>query len=171
MAIDNSAITMKGAPIKVTGRVVKIGAPFPDAKLTGVDMSEVTLSSFRGKPLVVMSVPSLDTPVCSLETKRFNQEAVELSEKVTLVVVSRDLPFAQKRWCGAEGVSRVVPLSDHKHRTFGETFGVDWADAGLLARAVFVVDASGSVTHVEYVSEIADEPSYDSAIAALRKLL
>jgi thiol peroxidase len=171
MAQDNSNITMKGSPIKVTGAVIKVGAKLPDATLTGLDMSDVSLRSFAGKPTVVISVPSLDTPVCSLETKRFNQEATELSEKVAIVVVSRDLPFAQKRWCGAEGVSRVVTLSDHKHRTFGQSFGVDWADAGLLARAVFVADASGTVTYAEYVAEIAEEPNYDGVIAALRKLL
>lgn len=169
MAKSNEGITMKGNPIKVLGPVLEAGAKIPDVVLTGPDLADVPLSKFAGKKLVVVSVPSLDTPTCSIETKRFNKEATSMSD-VVVVVVSRDLPFAQKRWCGAEGVESLVVLSDYKHRSFAQAFGVDWVDPGLLARAVFVVDKTGTVQLADYVDEIADEPNYESILAAVKSL-
>lgn len=169
MAKSNDSITMKGNPIKVSGTVVKEGGMLPAVTLTGGDLSDVPLAKFAGKKLVIVCVPSLDTPTCSIETKRFNKEAGSLPDTV-IAVVSRDLPFAQKRWCGAEGVESVVTLSDYKYRTFGQAFGVEWSDSGLLARAVFVVDQSGKVTFVEYVNEIADEPGYEGVLAAVKAI-
>jgi thiol peroxidase len=171
MAKSNEVITMKGNPLKVEGRCLEEGAQLPQFTLTGLDMSDVSNAKYAGKVLVLVSVPSLDTPVCAVETKRFNQEAASLSDDVVIAVVSRDLPFAQKRWCGAEGVSNVVPLSDYKHRSFGKAFGVELPDLALLARAVFVADKQGTITHVDYVTEVAEEPDYGAALAAVKKCL
>lgn len=169
MAKNNETITMKGSPLKVEGHCVEEGVPAPSFKLTGSDMADVTNTTFAGKVLVLLAIPSIDTPVCATETKRFNQEAAALSKDVVIASVSRDLPFALKRWCAAEGVDRVVTLSDYKYRTFGTEFGVDLPDLGLLARALFVVDKAGKVVHVDYVSEVAEEPNYDAALAAIKK--
>lgn len=171
MAKNNEKVTMKGNPLKVEGRCVEEGAPAPHFKLTGTDMADVTNAAFAGKVVVLMSIPSIDTPVCAIETKRFNQEAASLSGDVVIVGVSRDLPFALKRWCGAEGVSRVVALSDYKYRSFGKEFGVELPDLGLLARAVFVLDKAGKVAHVDYVTEVAEEPDYAAALKAVQKCL
>ena len=171
MAKNNDRITMKGNPLKVEGRCLEEGATLPLFKLTGTDMADVTNTAFAGKVVVVMSIPSIDTPVCAAETKRFNQEAASLSGDVVILGVSRDLPFALKRWCGAEGVSRVIPLSDFKYRSFGKEFGVELPDLGLLARAVFVADKSGKVVHVDYVSEVAEEPDYAAALKAVRSCI
>lgn len=171
MAKSNEKITMRGNPQRVEGRCVEEGSQAPAFTLTGGDLSDVTRESFAGKVLVLVSIPSIDTPVCAIETKKFNQEATNLSADVVVASVSRDLPFALKRWCAAEGVQRVATLSDHKHRSFGKAFGVDLPDLGILARAVFVIDKSGTVVHVDYVSEIADEPDYAAALSAVRGAL
>jgi thiol peroxidase len=171
MAKTNETITMKGNPLKVEGRCVEEGVPAPSFKLTAADMSDVTNTNYAGKVLVLLSIPSIDTPVCAIETKRFNQEAAALSKDVVIASVSRDLPFALKRWCAAEGVERVVTLSDYKYRSFGQEFGVELPDLGLLARALFVVDKAGKVVHVDYVSEVAEEPDYVAALEAVRRSL
>jgi thiol peroxidase len=171
MAKNNEIITMKGSPLKVEGRCIEEGTQAPEFTLTANDMSDTTLASFAGKVLVLVCIPSLDTPVCAIETKRFNQEAANLSKDVAIVAVSRDLPFAQKRWCGAEGVSSVTTLSDYKYRTFGKSYGTELPDLAILARAVFVIDKAGKVAHVDYVTEIADEPDYSAALAAVKKSL
>ena len=171
MAKNNEIITMKGSPLKVEGRCIEEGAQAPAFTLTANDMSDASLSSFAGKVVVLLSIPSLDTPVCAIETKRFSQEAASLSKDVAIVVVSRDLPFAQKRWCGAEGVSNVTTLSDYKYRTFGKSYGTELPDLAILARAVFVVDKAGKIAYVDYVTEIADEPDYGAALEAVRKSL
>ena len=171
MAKSNETITMKGGALKVEGRCVEEGMPVPSFTLTAADMSDATNASFAGKVVVLLTIPSIDTPVCAVETKRFNEEAASLSGDVVIAAVSRDLPFALKRWCAAEGVARVTALSDYKYRTFGKAFGVDLSDLGLLARAVFVIDKSGKVVHVDYVTEIANEPDYAAALAAVKKCL
>lgn len=171
MSKSNEKITMKGNPLKVEGRCVEEGAPAPAFKLTGTDMADVTNAAFAGKVVVLLSIPSIDTPVCAMETKRFNQEVSTLSGDVVVVGVSRDLPFALKRWCGAEGVSRVIALSDYKYRSFGKEFGVELPDLSLLARAVFVIDKNGKVVHVEYVTEVANEPDYAEALKAVKSSL
>jgi thiol peroxidase len=168
MAKSNEKITMKGAPLKVEGRCVEEGMPMPAFTLTAADMSDATNATFAGKVVVFLSIPSIDTPVCAVETKKFNEKAASLSPDVVIASVSRDLPFALKRWCSAEGVSRVVSLSDYKYRSFGKAFGVDLSDLGLLARAVFVADKSGKIVHVDYVTEVADEPDYEAALAAIK---
>ena len=171
MAKSNEVITMKGNPLKVEGKCLEEGMSCPAFTLTGNDMSDVTNATLQGKVVVFLSIPSVDTPVCAVETKRFNQEAASLSEDVVIAAVSRDLPFAQKRWCAAEGVSKVVTLSDYKYRSFGKAFGVELPDLALLARAVFVVNKKGDVTYVDYVTEVADEPDYAAALTAIKNSL
>lgn len=171
MAKSNEKITMKGNPLKVEGRCIEEGMQLPAFKLTGSDLSDVTNTNFSGKVLVLVSIPSIDTPVCATETRKFNQEATALSNDVAVVTVSRDLPFALKRWCAAEGVERVATLSDYKYRTFGKEFGVELPDLGILARAVFVANKHGEIVHVDYVSEVASEPDYEAVIKAVKRSL
>lgn len=172
MAVSNQEVTFKGNPIEVGGASIKIGQSVPEFKVVGLDMSDVTQADFTGKVLVISSVPSLDTPVCAIQTKRFNEEMSKLGkDNLVVLTVSRDLPMAQKRWCGAEGVEAVTCASDYKYHSFAKTFGVELPTLGLLARAIFVVDQNGSVQHVEYVSEIADEPNYDSVIEKVKELV
>lgn len=171
MSKSNSEITIKGKPIEVGGRIVKEGDIFPLFKLTDNDMSDLTNEKFKNKILVVAAVPSLDTAVCSTEARTFNEEITKISPDVVVLTVSRDLPFAQKRWCAAEGVDHVITASDYKYRTFADATGTLWKDAELLIRAVFVVDKTGKTTYVEYVPEIAQEPSYEAVAAAVKAVL
>ena len=171
MSERQGAITLRGNPKTLVGKEVKVGDKAPDTKLVANDLSDKNLGSYRGKVLVVSSVPSLDTPVCDVETRRFNQEAAKLGDKLSVVTVSMDLPFAQSRWCGAAGVKNVVTLSDHRDAAFGNEWGVLIEGLRLLARCIWVVDKGGTVRYVQLVGEVADEPDYDSVLAAVRKLL
>jgi thiol peroxidase len=164
------SVTMKGQRMSLAGADVAVGQAAPDATLTGNDMKEVKLSSYRGKVVILSSVPSLDTAVCSRETHRFNQEAAGLGDNIAILTISMDLPFAQKRWCGAEGVDKVVTLSDHKDASFGKAYGVLMPDIRLLARAVYVVDRAGVIRYKQVVPEIGQEPDYEPVLAAARKL-
>lgn len=164
-------MTFKGNPISVEGSALEVGASLPEFSLVGVDLSPVTKSDFEEKVVIVLSVPSLDTPVCDTEVKRFSEEAVSLGEDVKLLAVSRDLPFAQSRWCAAREVESVVCGSDYKERGFGKSFGTDIPEMGLLARAVFVSGKDGKIVHVDYVEELADEPDYQAALDAARSAL
>jgi thiol peroxidase len=164
----SGAVTLKGGPVDLSGPELKAGDAAPDFCLQGGDLSEVTLANSAGKTRIIATIPSLDTPVCHEETKKFNEQAGTL-ENVEVLVVSMDLPFGQTRWCGAEGVENVSALSAHQCTKFGEDYGVLIAGGPLnrcLARAVFVVGADGNLKHVEYVSEIAEHPNYDAALAA-----
>ena len=164
------AITLKGNPIAVAGNELKSGQAAPEFKLQDNAMQEVTLASTNGKTRIIATVPSLDTAVCSAETKKFNDHAGALPN-VEVLVVSMDLPFGQKRWCGAENVANVKTLSAHRCTQFGEDYGVLIQGGPLdrcLARAIFVVDGQGKVKHVEYVKEIAEHPNYDAALAAAK---
>ena len=161
-------ITMKGNPLTLLGTEVKVGDMAPDAALVANDLSEVKLSSFKGKKVIISVVPSLDTPVCDLQTKRFNQEASKLGD-VVVVTVSKDLPFAQKRWCAAAGATAVKTLSDYRGN-FGEIYGVLIKGLNLLARAIFVVDTTGKVRYVQLVKEVASEPDYEAVLKAVRSL-
>lgn len=161
-------VTLKGNPVTLSGPELKPGNKAPDFKLQTNALEDVTLASFAGKTLIIASVPSLDTPVCHAETKRFNDEAAKLPD-VQVLVVSTDLPFGQKRWCGAEGVDKVVCLSDHRDVSFGKAYGVLIQGGKLdrcLARAIFVVGPDQVLRHVEYCREIAEHPNYDAALAA-----
>ena len=168
MAERTGLTTMKGNPLTLLGTEVKVGDMAPDATLVANDLSEVKLSSFKGKKVIISVVPSLDTPVCDLQTKRFNQEASKLGD-VVVVTVSKDLPFAQKRWCAAAGATAVKTLSDYRSN-FGETYGVLLKGLNLLARAIFVVDAAGKVRYVQLVKEVASEPDYEAVLKAVRSL-
>jgi len=166
----SGAVTFKGNPVNLAGPELKPGDAAPDFSLQADDLSEVTLASSAGKTRIIATVPSLDTPVCSEETKKFNEQAANLPN-VEVFAVSMDLPFAQKRWCGAENVQQVKTVSAHHNAKFGEDYGVLITGGPLdrlLARAVFVVDAEGKLKHVEYVKEIAEHPDYDAALAAAK---
>ncbi|MGE5294591.1 MAG: thiol peroxidase [Solirubrobacterales bacterium] len=172
MAERTGLVTLEGNPITLIGKEVKVGQKAPDAELVANDLSTITLSAIRqGKVCIITSVPSLDTPVCDVETRRFNVEAGNLGDAVVVLAVSMDLPFAQTRWCGAAGVKNVHTLSDHRDAAFGKAYGVLIKDLRLLARAVFVVDKRGVVQYVELVKEMASEPDYAAALDAAKKLL
>lgn len=171
MSESARTVTMKGAPLALTGTPVKVGDAMPDVTLVSGDLAPVSLSSLKGKVLVLSAVPSLDTPVCAVQTRRFNQEAAALGDGVRILTISMDLPFAQKRWCGAEGIDRVTTLSDHRDAAFGKAYGVLLKDLRLLARAVFVVDRAGVVRLVQCVPEITHEPDYAAVLDAVKKLL
>jgi thioredoxin-dependent peroxiredoxin len=164
-------VTMKGNPITLVGSELEVGDKAPDFVAIDNDLNPVNFDSFRGKVCIISSVPSLDTPVCDMETRRFNDEAGRLGDEVEILTISMDLPFAQKRWCGAAGVDRVQTLSDHRDAAFGQAYGVLIKDLRLLARAVFVVDKEGSIRHIELVKEIASEPDYDSVLTAVKELV
>lgn len=164
-------VTMKGNPITLRGPELKVGDKAPDFVAIDNDLSPVSFDSFRGKVCILSSVPSLDTPVCDMETRRFNDEAGRLAGKVEILTISMDLPFAQKRWCGAAGVDRVQTLSDHRDAAFGQAYGVLIKEFRLLARAVFVVDEEGIIRYTELVNEIASEPNYDSVLQAVKELV
>jgi thiol peroxidase len=165
------AVTMKGSPLTLLGEEVREGQKAPDFTALATDLSPVSLASLRGKVGVLASVPSLDTSVCDLETRRFNKEAAGLGPEVRILVVSMDLPFAQKRWCGAAGVENVKTLSDHRDAAFGLAYGVLIKELRLLARAIFVVDRQGIVRYTQLVKEIATEPDYAAVLAAVRKVV
>jgi thiol peroxidase len=162
---------MKGNPITLMGPELKVGDKAPDFVAVDNDLNPVSFDSFRGKVCILSSVPSLDTPVCDMETRRFNAEAGLLGGKVEIITISMDLPFAQKRWCGAAGVDRVQTLSDHRDAAFGQAYGVLIKGLRLLARAVFVVDEEGIIRYTELVNEIASEPNYDSVMQAVKELV
>ncbi len=164
-------VTLHGNPVTLLGPEIKVGQSAPDVELVANDLSAVQLSSFKGKVCAVIVVPSLDTPVCDTETRRFNEEAASLGDDVVVLGVSMDLPFAQARWCGAAGVDNVQTLSDHRDAAFGSSYGVLIKGLRLLTRAVFVVDKQGAVHYTELVKEVTTEPDYDAALAAIKEAL
>ena len=164
-------VTFKGNPVSLAGAEIRPNQPAPDFTAVDTSLQPVTLSGAKGKVLVLSAVPSLDTPVCDTETRRFNEAAAQLGQGVEVWTISMDLPFAQKRWCGAAGVTRVRTLSDFRGGSFGKAYGTlikDGPLAGLEARAVFVVGKDGQVKHAEYVREVTTEPNYEAALAAAR---
>jgi thiol peroxidase len=163
--------TMGGSPVTLLGTELKVGDKVPDVFLVGNDLKDVALSSYLGKVLIISAVASLDTSVCDTETRRFNTEAAGLGDEVRILTMSMDLPFAQKRWCGAAGIDKIITLSDHKHAAFGQGFGVLIKENRLLARAVFVVDRSGTVRYIQLVKEVGQEPDYEPVLAEVRKLV
>lgn len=164
-------ITMHGNPLTLLGPEVKVGDAAVDFEVLANDLSPVKLSDYKGKVVIISAVPSLDTPVCDVQTRKFNEEATGLSDDVVVLTISTDLPFAQGRWCGAAGVENVVTLSDHRDVAFGESFGVLIKELRLLTRAVFVVDKDGVVRYVQIVDELTNEPDYEPAIEAAKQLL
>lgn len=165
------AVTMRGNPVTLSGPEIRAGQDAPDFTALDNSLQPVRLSDAKGKVVILSAVPSVDTPVCDTETRRFNQEAAALSSGIEIWTLSADLPFAQKRWCGAAGVDRVKTLSDFRERSFSQNYGVlikDGPLAGLTARAVFVIGKDGKVKHVEYVKEIANEPQYDAILSVAK---
>ncbi|MBL7140036.1 MAG: thiol peroxidase [Planctomycetes bacterium] len=165
------AVTFKGNPLTLVGKMPEVGAQAPEAALIGNGLEKVVLSSFRGKVLILVTVPSLDTSVCDTETRRFNVEAAGLGDGVQVLTVSMDLPFAQKRWCGAAGIDRVVTASDHRDAALGRAYGVLIQELRLLARAVFVLDREGVIRYRQLVEEMTEEPDYEPVLAAARGLV
>lgn len=164
-------ITFKGNPMTLLGPELKVGDKAPDFLVVDNGLQPVTLSSSAGKIRIISAVPSLDTPVCDTETRRFNQDAAALPDKVVVLTISLDLPFAQKRWCGAAGIERVTTLSDYRERSFGNAYGVVIKELVLLTRAIFVVDAADTIRYVQIIPEVTSEPDYAAVIAAARALL
>lgn len=164
-------VTFQGNPLTVIGPRLETGDMAPDFQLLANDLSPVTLADSAGMVRLILSVPSLDTPVCDMETRKFNEHLDTLGGRVAGYAVSADLPFAQARWCGAANVEAMRTLSDHRDMAFGNAYGVHIKELRLDARAVFVLDAEGVLRHIEYVPEITDQPDYAAALAAIEALL
>ena len=163
-------VTFINKPVTLIGNEIKVGDQAPNFTVTANDLSAVTLTDLAGKIRLFSVVPSLDTGVCDQQTRKFNEAAAELGDDVAIYTVSMDLPFAQKRWCGAAGIDKVVTVSDHREASFGEAFGVHMKELRLLARSIFVVDADGKIAYVEYVPEGTNHPNYEAALEAVKAL-
>ncbi|WP_188050755.1 thiol peroxidase [Flavobacterium sp. GP15] len=164
-----ASITLGGNPIHTSGQLPAVGTKLSDFKLINTDLSDVSLGDFSGKKVVLNIFPSIDTGTCAASVRKFNESASQL-DNTTVLCISRDLPFAQKRFCGAEGLENVVNLSDFKNGDFGKNNGLEITDgplAGLHSRAIIVLDEKGTIIHTEQVAEIADEPNYEAALAVL----
>jgi thiol peroxidase len=166
-------IKFKGAPLTLAGNEVKRGQPAPDFKVHYFDngMKTISLADVKGKPTILSVVPSLDTAVCAIQTKKFNESLANLGDKINAVTVSMDLPFAMNRFCGAESIKNMRVGSDYQDRNFGQNWGTLIEELKIECRAVFVLDAAGKVVHAEYVGEVTSEPDYDHALEALRGLV
>jgi len=164
-------VTFQGSPLTLEGTAPAVGSPAPAFTVLANDLSPVTEAVLSGKISVIVTVPSLDTPVCDTEVRRFNQEAAALGPQVQILCVSADLPFAQARWCGAAGINAVRTLSDHRDLSLGRAFGVAIKELRLLARAVFVTDAAGVLRYAQLVNELTQEPDYAAVLAAVKKLV
>jgi len=161
------ATTLRGNPLTLVGPELKPGDPAPDFALVDNALKPVTLKDTGTHVRIISVVPSLDTPVCDAQTKRFNEEAAKLPD-VDILTVSMDLPFAQKRWCGAFGVDKIKMLSDHREASFGSRYGTLIKELRIESRAIFVVDRENTINYVGYVKEVADHPNYEAALAAAR---
>ncbi|MEA3546650.1 MAG: thiol peroxidase [Thermodesulfobacteriota bacterium] len=171
MSERNEAATFQGNPLTLVEKEIKVGDKAPDFTVLQNDLSPATLSDYDGKVLILALVPSLDTPVCDMEVRRFNNEAAALGDDIRILTVSMDLPFAQARWCGAAGVEAVQTLSDHRNASLGEGYGALIKELRLLTRAVFVIDRDRTIKHAEYVKEITEEPDYAAALDAAKAAL
>jgi len=165
-------VTMQGRPVTLAGEEMKVGMTAPDFKVIDNDMLPLKFSrSYKGRITIIASVPSLDTSVCDLETRRFNKEAEALGPEVSVLTISMDLPFAQKRWCGAAGVKIVRTASDYQKADFGKAYGVLIKELRLLARAVFIVDKDGIVKYAQIVPEVSKEPDYEEVLHAVKAMV
>lgn len=167
----SGVVTFKGKPMTLLGPEIRVGEKAPDFRVVDTALAPVSLGDFRGKVKVISSVPSLDTPVCDAETRRFNQEAANLPGDIVVLTVSLDLPFAQKRWCAAAGIDKVKTLSDYQDRSFAAAYGVLVKESRLLSRSIFVVDKGDTVRYVQHVKDGSQEPDYAPVIAAAKALL
>jgi thioredoxin-dependent peroxiredoxin len=166
---QTGVITFKGNPMTLAGSELKVGSPAPAFELHYADagIKKLTLEDLKGKPTIISVVPSLDTPTCAIQTKRFNQELAAMGDAINAVTVSRDLPFAQARFCGAESI-KMRTASDYQTHQFGEAYGLTIEELKLLTRAVLVLDARGTVVYKEVVKEVTQEPDYAKALEALK---
>ncbi|UJL45073.1 thiol peroxidase [Virgibacillus sp. NKC19-16] len=160
-----SNITFNQEPVTLLGTEIKVGDQAPDFTVVSNDLKDVSLNDYKGNVKLISVVPSIDTGVCSEQTKRFNEEADKI-DNVQVLTISMDLPFAQQRWCAANGIKKLDTLSDHRDADFGEKYGVLIKELRLLSRSIFVVDSNDKVTYVEYVNEVTNHPDYDSALKA-----
>jgi thiol peroxidase len=160
-------VKFKGNPVTLEGNLVNVGDLAPDFTATNNNLSPVTLKDTKGKRVFV-SVPSIDTSTCDMEVRRFNEEAGKMKD-VSIYVISMDLPFAQKRWCGSAGIEAVQTISDYKERSFGQNYGTYIKELGLLTRAVFVIDENNKVIYVEYCEEVSAEPDYEKVLNTLNR--
>jgi thiol peroxidase len=163
-------VTLMGNPVTLLGEDLKVGQKAPGFVVLDQDLHEVNTDAFAGKVKLIASVPSLDTPVCDLEIKRFNEEAAKISEEIVVLFISMDLPFAQKRFCQSFDITKVKALSDHRTADFGNKYGVLIKELRLLSRAIFVIDKSDTISYIEFVKEISEQPDYDKALEALKSL-
>ena len=166
-----NAVTFKGVPQTLLGKAVKVGDKAQNFTVINQNLADVEFRSTAGKIRLLSVVHSLDTGICDLQTRRFNEEAAKLGDKVEFWTISVDLPFAQKRWCGAAGIDKIKVLSDHRDLDFGQKFGAVVKELRLLVRSVFVIDEKDVIRYVEYVPEIAQHPDYDQALQAVRTLV
>jgi thiol peroxidase len=166
-----NVVTVKGNPVTLVGEDIKTGQKAQDFKALNTALEEVRLSSFKDKIKLIASVPSLDTPVCDLEIKRFNDEAAKLSKDLVIIFISMDLPFAQKRFCQANDIKIVKTLSDHRDADFGHKFGVLIKELRLLARAIFILDKDDVIKYIQVVPELSSPPDYDAALLALKNII
>ena len=171
MAERKGLVTFKGNPLTLVGDEVKVGQKAPDFVAIDNNLAPARFSSYHGKTCIISSVISLDTPVCDTQTRKFNEEASRLGPGVVILTLSMDLPFAQKRWCGAAGVDRIQTLSDHRDASFGTSYGVLIKELRLLARAVFIADQKGVLQYQQVVKEVTNEPDYESALKTTKELL
>lgn len=169
--VRTGVATLKGNPLTLVGPELKVGDQAPDFTVSKSLTETASLKDFAGKIKLISVVPSIDTGVCDAQTRRFNEEAAKLSDKVVVLTISNDLPMAQGRWCGAAGVDKVVMLSDHKQLSFGDAYGVHIQELRLLMRSIFVIDENDNITYVQYLSEMTEHPDYDAALNAVKALL
>ena len=160
-------ITLMGTDVTLLGDQVKEGDVAPEFVTVDNDLKEVKFSDFKGKTILIASVPSLDTPVCDMEARHFNEEAGKLGEDIQIIIISMDLPFAQKRWCASAGIENVITLSDYRDASFGMAYGVLIKEVRLLARAIFIVDKKRIIRYVQMIKEVSNEPDYGDALDAL----
>lgn len=164
-------VTFRGNPLTLLGQDLQVGEKAPDFQVVDTDLKPVTLKDFAGKVVLISVTPSLDTPVCDAQGKKFNELATNLSEDVVVLNISVDLPFAQKRWCGINNIDRIKVVSDYQERDFGIKYGVLIKELKLLARSVWIVDKDGIIRYKQIVPEVTNEPDYDAAMAALKEIV
>ncbi|MCL1112927.1 thiol peroxidase [Shewanella basaltis] len=167
---EKTMITMGGTPVALEGQIPALGEPAPLFKVVDEKFTPISLSDFKGKTVLISAVPSLDTGVCALQTKRFNKEFSQFGQDVVMLTISEDLPFAQKRFCQTESVDKIKVLSDSVWRDFGQKYGLLIQDRGLLARSIFIIDAQGILKYHELVSEVSEHPDYTAALNALTEI-
>jgi thiol peroxidase len=164
-------VTFKGNPVTLLGPALKAGDKAPEFRVVDTTLKPVKLADFMGKIKIISAVPSLDTPVCDMETRRFNQEASYLPDKIVILTISMDLPFAQSRWCGSAGIELVKTLSDYQERSFALAYGVLIKELQLLTRSIFILDSTDTIRYIQHVAEITNEPDYADVLGTVKGLL